>query len=234
MTINRSLIDLSTKPAQYFSQPRPEMERFIPTTAKRILDVGCGEGILGLRLKERLCAEVWGVELVPSIAEVARQRLDRVFCGDIMHQLEHIRDHYFDCVIFNDVIEHLVDPYRMLVAIKQKLTQGGVVVCSIPNIRYFRNLFDFVVRGEWRYQEGGILDKTHLRFFTKKSICEMFESLGYRILRLEGINAKPSWKVGIFNIATFGYFSDTRYVQFGCVAEPLPTDSMEEDYRRKE
>jgi 2-polyprenyl-3-methyl-5-hydroxy-6-metoxy-1,4-benzoquinol methylase len=231
MAINRSLVDLSTKPDQYFSQSRPEMERFVPATTKRILDVGCGEGSFSFRLKERLGAEVWGVELVPAIADVARSRLDRILCGDVMQQLELIPDHYFDCAIFNDVIEHLVDPYRMLIAVKQKLTRGGVVVCSIPNIRYFRNLFDIVIRGQFRYQEGGILDKTHLRFFTKKSIIEMFESLGYRILSVEGINATPSWRVGLFNIATLGYFSDTRYVQFGVVAEPLLTDAAGGNYQ---
>lgn len=231
MATNRSLVDLSTKPEQYFSQPRPEMDRFVPATAKHVLDVGCGEGTFGSRLKEKLGAEVWGVELIPSIADIAQRRLDRVLCGDIMQQLEQIPDQYFDCVIFNDVIEHLIDPYRLLVAVKQKLTRGGIVVCSIPNIRYFRNLFDIVVRGEWSYQEGGILDKTHLRFFTKKSIAEMFESLGYRICRLEGISATPSWRVKLFNLATLGYFSDTQYVQFACVAEPVSADSNQEDDR---
>jgi hypothetical protein len=100
-------------------------------------------------------------------------------------------------------------------------------VSSIPNIRYFRNLFDIVIRGEFRYQEGGILDKTHLRFFTKKSIIEMFESLGYRIRQLEGINATPSWRVGLFNLATFGYFNDMKYVQFGVVAEPFSTNAAQ-------
>jgi 2-polyprenyl-3-methyl-5-hydroxy-6-metoxy-1,4-benzoquinol methylase len=231
MAINRSLVDLSTKPDQYFAQSRPEMARFVPATAKRILDVGCGEGSFSSRLKEKLGAEVWGIELVPTIADVARARLDRVLCGDVMQQLEQVPDHYFDCAIFNDVIEHLVDPYRMLVAMKQKLARGGVVVCSIPNIRYFRNLFDIVICGQFRYQEGGILDKTHLRFFTKKSIIEMFESLGYRILRFEGINATPSWRVGLFNIATFGFFNDTRFVQFGVVAEPLSTDAAGENHQ---
>src|SRR6266403_4304760 len=136
MPTNRSLVDLSTKPEQYFSQSRPEMDRFVPPTARRILDVGCGEGRFGQRLKEKLNAEVWGVELVPLAADVARDRLDRVLCGDITQQLINIRDHYFDCIIFNDVIEHLMDPYRVLIAIKQKLTREGVVVCSIPNIRY--------------------------------------------------------------------------------------------------
>jgi len=220
MPTNRSLVDLSTKPEQYFSQSRPEMDRFVPPTARRILDVGCGEGRFGQRLKEKLNAEVWGVELVPLAADVARDRLDRVLCGDITQQLINIRDHYFDCIIFNDVIEHLMDPYRVLIAIKQKLTREGVVVCSIPNIRYFRNLFDLAVRGEWRYQDSGILDKTHLRFFTKKSIAEMFDSLGYRIACLEGINPTPSWRVRLFNLVTLGFFSDTPYLEFACVAQP--------------
>jgi len=197
------------------------MLAFVPSAAKRILDVGCGEGTFGRHMKETLNAEVWGVELVSSIAQVAGTQLDRVLCGDIMQQLEQLPDGYFDCITFNDVIEHLVDPYRMLVAIKQKLSPDGVVVCSIPNVRSFRNLFELVIRGEWRYVEAGILDKTHLRFFTKKSISEMFPSLGYRIVRLEGINPTRSWAVTIFNIATFGFFNDTRYLQFGCVAKAL-------------
>jgi 2-polyprenyl-3-methyl-5-hydroxy-6-metoxy-1,4-benzoquinol methylase len=218
------LLDLSTKPDQYFSQLRPEMAAFVPQTAKRILDVGCGEGIFGNHLKETLGAEVWGVELIPSVADTARQRLDQVVCGDVLQRLEQLKDGYFDCAICNDVLEHLVDPYRVLLAIKQKLAPGGVVVCSIPNIRFFRYLFKLVMHGEWRYEEGGILDKTHLRFFTKKSIREMFESLGYRILRLEGINPTPSWRVALFDFATFRYFADTRYLQFACVAQPRLVD----------
>jgi 2-polyprenyl-3-methyl-5-hydroxy-6-metoxy-1,4-benzoquinol methylase len=225
MEINRSLVDLSTKPEQYFAQARPEMERFVPTGAKRILDVGCGEAVFSSRLKEKLAAEVWGIELVSTIAEVARTRLDHVLCGDVVQSLDQVPDHHFDCVILNDIIEHLVDPYQMLLVIKDKLATGGVIVSSIPNIRFFRNLFDIAIRGEFRYQDAGILDKTHLRFFTKKSIIEMFDSLGYRILRLEGINATSSWRVVLFDLATFGYFSDTRYLQFAVVAEPVSTNA---------
>lgn len=220
MPINESLIDLSTKPDTYFTQVRSEMLPFVPPSAKRILDVGCGEGAFGSNLKQKFRAEVWGIELIEQIAEVARPRLDHVLQGDIMQLMEKIPDDYFDCICFNDVIEHIVDPYRMLTAIKTKIASGGVVVCSIPNIRYFRNLFQLVIRGEWRYEEAGIMDKTHLRFFTRKSIAEMFASLGYRICRLEGINATPSWRVALFNVATLGFFEDTRYLQFCCVAEP--------------
>ncbi len=221
MTVNRSLTDLSTKPGDYYSHSRTEMARFVPKGAQRILDVGCGEGIFGLHLKQTRSVEVHGVELSPSAVEVARQRLDSVLCGDIMQQLNLVPDDHFDCITFNDVIEHLIDPYSVLLAVKDKLAPGGTVVCSIPNVRFFRNLFDLVIRGQWRYEEAGILDKTHLRFFTKRSIAEMFSSLGYRILCLEGINPTPSWRVSLFISATFGLFTDTRYLQFGCVAEPI-------------
>jgi 2-polyprenyl-3-methyl-5-hydroxy-6-metoxy-1,4-benzoquinol methylase len=162
---------------------------------------------------------------VPSIAEQAGRRLDKVFCGDVSQQLQNLPDGYFDCAMFNDVIEHLVDPYTMLTAVQKKLAPGGVIVCSIPNIRFFRNLFNFAVRGEWHYEEQGIMDKTHLRFFTKKSIREMFDSLNYRILKLEGINATPSWRVRLLMLATFGFFDDTQYLQFACVAQPALTNN---------
>jgi len=218
--VNKSIADLSTKPEDYFSQTRAEVLPFVPKDAKRILDVGCGEGRFASKLKELLRAEVWGIEYVPTAAEVARQHLDRVLVGDVTQQLEQLPNRYFDCVTFTDVLEHLVDPYQVLLAMKEKLSADGVIVASIPNVRYFRNLFDLVVRGTWQYEDFGILDKTHLRFFTKKSIEEMLESLGYRVLRIHGINATPSWKVALFNLATLGAFSDTQYLQFCCVAAP--------------
>jgi 2-polyprenyl-3-methyl-5-hydroxy-6-metoxy-1,4-benzoquinol methylase len=221
MPQNESIANLATKPEDYYSQQRPEVLGFIPPSARRILDVGCGEGGFGAQVKRKLGATVWGIELMPSIADRARERLDRVIAGDILDQLEQLPDGYFDCITFNDVLEHLIDPYRVLRAVKLKLSPSGVVVASIPNIRFLRNLFNLVVRGDWRYEDAGILDKTHVRFFTKKSIKSMFESLGYRIIQLKGINATPSWKVAFFNLATLGAFSDTRYLQFCCIAEPL-------------
>ncbi|MEP6820930.1 MAG: class I SAM-dependent methyltransferase [Chthoniobacterales bacterium] len=224
--MNESLADLSTKPKDYFSQTRREMLPAIPPSARRILEIGCGAGTFSRFLKKERGAEVWGVELDPVAAEIARAALDHVRCGDVIEQIASLPAAHFDCIVFNDVLEHLSDPYRVLVAIKRLFTPTGVVVCSIPNIRYFRAFFNFVVRGEWHYEENGTMDKTHLRFFTKKSIAEMFESLGYRILRLEGINATPSWRVRLFTIVTLGFFNDTRYLQFCCVAQPVERGSQ--------
>ena len=214
---NESLTDLRTKPETYFKQTRSEMLPFVPPTARRILEVGCGEGTFARQLKEQRETEIWGVELVPAAADAARRHLDRVLCGDILEQIELLPLSYFECVIFNDVLEHLIDPYRVLLALKRVLAPDGVIVCSIPNIRYFRAFYNFVVRGDWHYEEEGIMDKTHLRFFTKKSIAEMFTSLGYDVLRLEGINPTPSWRVALLNLLTFGFFEDTKYLQYCCV-----------------
>lgn len=227
MAINRSIIDLSTKPDSYFSQRRVELVDFIPLQTRRFLDVGCGEGSFGAALKQTRPVEVWGIEIMPESAALARQRIDHVLTGDIMGVLEKLPDSHFDCISFNDVLEHTVDPYSLLRKIKRKIAPQGVIVSSIPNVRYFRNLFNIVVRGEWRYEEAGIMDKTHLRFFTRKSIAEMFASLGYRILRFEGINPTSSWRLKLLNLLTFGFFTDTKYMQFCCVAAPL--ENLEAD-----
>ena len=220
MTSTPGIADLSTKPEDYYKQSRPEIVPFIPKGAKRILDIGCGEGGFGAELKKQFNVEVWGIEFIPAAAGIAQRKLDRVLVGDVMEKLKELPDKYFDCVIFNDVLEHLVDPYQVLVSMKSKFGPHGTVVASIPNIRYFRALFDLAIRGRWHYEESGTLDKTHLRFFTKKSVREMFESLGYRVVALKGINPTSSWKVSVFNILTLGFFADTRYLQFCCVATP--------------
>ena len=154
-----------------------------------------------------------------------RRRGERLQSGNLSLVHDQIQQHpgrYFYCVTCKEVLEDLVDPYKGLIAIKRLLAPGGTVVCSIPNIRYFRNFFNFVIKGEWHYEDAGIMDKTHLRFFTKKSIAEMFESLGYHVLRLEGINPTPSWRVAWFSLGTMGIFEDTKYLQFCCVAQPNP------------
>lgn len=95
-----------------------------------------------------------------------------------------------------------------------------MVVCSIPNIRYIVPLKGLLLHKQWKYEADGVLDKTHLRFFTKKSIIDMFTSLDYEIITIEGINKNTSKKLAWLNFITFGYFSDTRYIRFACVAKP--------------
>ena len=159
---------------------------FIPRQAARLLEVGCGEGQFGRRLKEGSQREVWGVEIAAAAARVAEQQLDRVLSGDISALIDDLPASYFDVVVFNDVLEHLIDPEDILARIKPHLSERGVVVSSIPNIRFFPIFHDLLVHGRWEYEESGILDRTHLRFFTIESIRAMYERLGYEVLTARG------------------------------------------------
>ena len=212
--------DLEIKPEDYYSLSRPEMLGYIPKQAKVILEVGCGQGNFAYALKQqREGAEVWGIELAEDEASEAAEKLDKVLSGSVESQIPQLPDNHFEVVIFNDVLEHLLDPYGVLTLLKSKLKPGGVVVSSIPNIRYFRNFFDFVWRKNWDYTDSGVMDKTHFRFFTVKSIRKMYENQGYKILQHEGINPSKSIKPVLMNILSLGKFSDIKYLQFATVAQ---------------
>lgn len=212
--------NLQSKPKEYFSQNRPEMIPFIPQQAKKILDVGCGVGLFAEKLKEQNQAEAWGVEFDARAGAEAKNKLDKVLIGDIMILIAELPDNYFDCIIFNDLLEHLADPFALLKQIKTKLSPQGVIVCSLPNVRYLPNLFNLLIKKQWAYEDQGVLDKTHLRFFTAKSIAQMFKQLDYQIIKLQGINPITSWKFKLINILTLGFLSDTKFLQFACVARP--------------
>ncbi len=211
---------MSVKPDGYHTQCRPEMMKYIPENARTILDVGCGEGLFGYQLKQRMNSEIWGIEIDEKAGNVAKTKIDKVFVGDLSGIIDTLPDNYFDCIVFNDVLEHLADPFSTLVNIKSKIREGGVIVSSIPNIRYFFTLWNLVINKQWRYEDAGILDKTHLRFFTRKSIIEMFGTLGYEIVKIEGVNQIKSWKVKLINRLSFGFLSDTMFTQYACIVKP--------------
>lgn len=212
--------DVEVKHRNYFGRTRSEMLPFIPVRSTRILDVGCADGSFSRQLKENREAEVWGIELNEKMAMRARDCLDNVLVGDIGEVLTKLPINYFDCIIFNDVLEHLVDPYNVLRKIKSNLADDGSVVSSIPNIRYYYALREVLIEKQWRYRDYGIFDRTHVRFFTQASIVDMFDSSGFDILQIQGINAFKSWKFSLLNRLLFGHLSDMRFEQFACVAKP--------------
>lgn len=213
------------KPVNYYQNLRPEMLDFIPADSRRLLDVGCGEGYFAQQFKQARNAEVWGIEVVEARARVAVGRLDKVLVGDIATLIPQLPVSFFDAVVFNDVLEHLLDPFDVLARIKTCLTPRGVVVSSIPNIRYYPTFYDLLAYCEWEYEESGILDSTHLRFFTERSIRKMYERLGYEVLRHEGINKLEQLprRFWIANALANRRFLDMQFVQFATVARPLRT-----------
>jgi len=205
----------------YYSYERRELYPFIPAEIKRSLDVGCAKGIFSENIKKEKGAEAWGVEMVPEVAEIAQNKLDEVLIGTFDEVHEQLPQKYFDCVFLNDVLEHMPYPDDCLVKVRKNIASGGCIVASIPNMRYIQVLIDLVWKKDWEYQESGIMDKTHLRFFTKKSIIRMFDKCGYNICRIEGINPiSPRCLTSIINTLTFGSIDDVRYSQFVVIATP--------------
>jgi len=212
------LLNLNKHAAEYYDGAREDMLQYIPRAARATLDLGCGAGNFSQLVKRSVGAETWGVEISKEAAEQARRKLDTVIIADVWDALPKIPATYFDCVILFDFLEHLADPYSLMCAVKTKLTETGVMVASIPNVRYYRNLKNLVVHGNWDYTDQGILDKTHLRFFTQKSITKMFDQLGFEILTLEGIHPTSSRTFKILNFMMLNALSDVRCKHFAVVA----------------
>ena len=211
-------MNYANKPDQYFGHERNEMLAFLPATAKCVLEVGCGRGIFAAAIKKKTDAEVWGMELVEKEAEISKAVIDKVFVGPCEDHISTLPDDYFDVAYFNDVLEHLVDPYTVLGVIKNKLKVDGVVISSIPNMRFHKVLKNLVIHGDWEYKDQGILDRTHLRWFTKKSIKNMYEDLGYTVDEHVGISPTRSIKPIFYNIPLLFTGMDMRFQQFATVA----------------
>jgi 2-polyprenyl-3-methyl-5-hydroxy-6-metoxy-1,4-benzoquinol methylase len=214
---------MSIQVHSYGDVDRPEMLSFVPEEARLILDVGCNRGGFGRLLKlDRPNVEVWGIEPIDDAAKVAATRLDRVITGFYPDDVEDSA--VFDCIVFNDVLEHLIDPWSALASAAKHLSAKGSVVASIPNVRDLRVTWPLFVSGKWTYTDEGLLDRTHLRFFTRLSIRDMFERSGYLIERLVPINralsAKlPHWDKAMGKILGH-WLDDLRTPQYAVLAKP--------------
>lgn len=194
----------------YFSRIKWDIIEFVRDGDNKILEIGCGEGNSGKALKEQgKAVEVVGVEKVPEIAEIAKTKIDKVICSDVEVVKLPFSKEYFDYVIMGDVLEHLYDPWKVVSELRQYLKRGGYVIASIPNIRNWRIVRDVILKGEWKYSHEGILDDTHLRFFTKKSMISLFESRDFVVSRIiPRFKFLPRSKHKTINKFTFGLFED--------------------------
>lgn len=209
---------MTSPPSSYFDNARPGMLRFVNPSARKVLEVGCGHGRFGRLIKETQGAQVTGIDISAEAIEVATGNLDRALVVDLNTTAPPFAEGEFDCIVCNDVLEHLIDPWTAVSRLARLLAPGGELVASIPNIRHHKVLRPLIWPGEWRYADIGILDRTHLRFFTRGSIRELIESAGLEVTRMEGINPRgfPFW-LKLVNALGNGFLDDMRYVQFAVV-----------------
>jgi 2-polyprenyl-3-methyl-5-hydroxy-6-metoxy-1,4-benzoquinol methylase len=179
---------MAEKAADYYRDEKARMVDYVPTSATSLLDVGCASGAFGRLLKaSRPDLEVWGVEPVEPVAVEARTVLDHVVVGtypDAMPSLGRT----FDVVVFNDVLEHLVDPWAALRATHPLVADGGVAIASVPNVRNWRTIIDLVRHGRWNHEERGIHDADHLRWFTRRTVVDAFQDTGWTVDTVEMVN----------------------------------------------
>ena len=169
--------------AGYYDHKRPEILNLIPTTAKTILDLGCGSGATGKALKERQPCHVTGVELNKEAAEIAKKNLDTCICDNLNRFNPIFIDGTYDCIVLADILEHLISPWRVLKKFAQVLNKNGTLIASIPNIAH-PWIISQLQKGLFRYEQAGLLDITHLRFFTKTTIGQLFYKTGLKITKI--------------------------------------------------
>ncbi len=207
------------RPDCYYEQARPEVAALVARRCRRVLEVGCGSGELGWLLRRR-GHHVTGIELVPEIAEHARRRLDCVITEDVEQDGFPFPPGSFDAVIFADVLEHLVDPWRVLREAVEVLAEDGVVVASIPNVQNI-DVLRRLLRGRWDYRARGILDFGHLRFFTLSTIRALFAQANLTVVHV-GYRYRRSWWRELLCLLTAGRARAFWTRQYLVVGRPNP------------
>jgi len=177
----------------YYDNVNPELLSKIPVNAQSVLEIGCGTGKLGEAFKARCPdAKYFGVELFENAAIEARKVLDGVICTNIEQDTNQVTQlaNSFDALVFGDVLEHLIDPWKVLNQLRTFVIPGGVCVACIPNIGHWSIAME-LLRGRWNYTNAGLLDRTHLRFFTLDSAVQMFRNSGWNVLDASPRNLWP-------------------------------------------
>lgn len=181
----------------------------------RVLEIGCGSGSTLLHAKQSgLATEIVGVEYVDSVAALAKKRgIKKIYSGDFILAAKsiHSKEKQFDAILFGDVLEHMIDPWTALSLAKDLLVDGGQIVASVPNFRYWRVMFNVFMRGNFRYEADGIMDKTHLRFFCRKNIIEMI-SKDFRVEKIYGSMPKSGKILKAISLGLLSEFGTVQYV----------------------
>jgi 2-polyprenyl-3-methyl-5-hydroxy-6-metoxy-1,4-benzoquinol methylase len=199
---------------------REDLAARVPRGARAVLDVGCSRGATAPALRERGVERIVGIEPDLEDAAAAAQRYDEVLTSRL-EEAEELRER-FDAILFGDVLEHLEDPSDALVRVRPWLATGGVVIASVPNVGHW-TVIDDLLRGRFDYVPYSLLSGTHIRFFTRRTLEDLFEASGYRVASIETVTVPPS-PLGEARLARLRAFPsaspDLEVSEFLAVARP--------------
>ncbi|MBC7881212.1 MAG: class I SAM-dependent methyltransferase [Anaerolineae bacterium] len=167
----------------------PQVVAQIPSGSKRLLDLGCGSGVLGEYLKQERNCQVVGVTYSEAETALAEKVLDAALKRDL-NELDPAELGSFDCIVASHVLEHLYAPENLLRRLHQSLNPGGILIVALPNVLFWQQRFRFL-QGQFRYTDGGLMDRTHFRFYDWQSAHQLLEESGYAILNAESSGFFP-------------------------------------------
>lgn len=195
------------------------IERLVPPLGS-VLDVGCGEGGSAKALRARGAKRVTGVELSEEFGAVARTQYDEVLVGSIEDASLPWAAGSFDVVLCYDVLEHLYDPWTVLKALRPLLRPGGRLHISVPNARHKDVWVPLVMRGSFAYKSAGLMDVTHIRFFTRRDAIGAVEAAGYVV---DTVSGQPplSIKRRLTYAITQGHMAEFITTQWYILAHPV-------------
>ncbi len=203
--------------ANYYQNTRDDLIPFLPGNYHKVLEIGCGEGNFWKLLRQDEPLEIWGVEPNQNAAIVARRHAHQLYECTFDECVDGLPNNYFDLIICNDVIEHMPDHDLFFEQIKNKMNADGHLIGSLPNVRFYPVMRNLIFKKDWPYENAGVLDRTHLRFFTRKSMQRCFEEHEFNIIKLGGVNSPGRFKFFILflNILLLGTAMDSKYQQYG-------------------
>ncbi len=181
-------------PKDYYRHARTEVLRHLPAGPLRILEVGCGEGGTLARIRE-LRPDVWlaGAELM-KLDSPLYAKLDQFEQINIEEQLPSITPGSIDVLLCLDVLEHLREPQQVLVRLATLLRPNALLIASLPNLQYVKVSLPLLF-GHFNYTDEGVLDRTHLRFFTRRSALRMLDEAGFNVQEVERLRIRDLRKL---------------------------------------
>ena len=210
------------KPSSYFANARNDIVALLPTGRDAaVLELGCGSGGTGRAVMTAgKAGRDVGIELSPNAARTAAEALSEVLVGDV-HDIDlSAYAGKFDALIISEVLEHLIDPWATTERLAHCLKPGGKVFASSPNIAHWQVVRDLAL-GRFQYQEVGVMDRTHVRWFTPNSYRAMFEAAGVEVESVGPlVPMRP--KARIIDKATGGRLSHLFMAQIMLVGSRRP------------
>lgn len=210
----------------YYNELRIPLLSLTKGKPAQVLEIGCGAGQTLAYFKAQGSLFVAGVEISPEVAEMARacKGVDEIICGNIENLILNYPENSFDLMVAGHILEHLIDPWEVLKKLYPLLKPGGQLLAALPNVRHYSVVMPLLLKGKWEYKQNGIMDWTHLRFFTHSSILKMFNESGFEVEKL----VPEFWgsKTALGNKVSCGRFQHLMAYAYNLSAIKLSNNSI--------